>query len=150
MVAAGDAARADSDDRHRQLSAAWVGRARLRAPRRAGRGRPRGAATGCGRDRSSGSGSCGARRRHPIVGELRAPRGLGVVEEFRLLREIAPPDQRLKASVPGAYTLAGRLIPTERYPDRHAVTEALVPLVRDELERVVAEGCEIVTVDEPS
>jgi 5-methyltetrahydropteroyltriglutamate--homocysteine methyltransferase len=90
------------------------------------------------------------RPRHRIVGELGAPRGLGVVEEFQLLREIAPPRQRLKASVPGAYTLAGRLVPDERYPDRHAVTEALVPLVRDELERVVAEGCEIVTVDEPS
>jgi 5-methyltetrahydropteroyltriglutamate--homocysteine methyltransferase len=75
---------------------------------------------------------------------------LGVVEEFRLLRELAPPGQRLKASVPGAYTLAGRLVPNEWYPDRHAVTEALVPVVREELERVVAEGCEIVTVDEPS
>ena len=66
------------------------------------------------------------------------------------LREIAPQGQRLKASVPGAYTLAGRLVPNDRYPDRHAVTEALVPLVRAELERVVDEGCEIVTVDEPS
>jgi 5-methyltetrahydropteroyltriglutamate--homocysteine methyltransferase len=90
------------------------------------------------------------RPRHRIVDELQAPRGLGVVEEFRLLREVAPPGQRLKASVPGAYTLAGRLEPNERYPDRHAVTEALVPIVRAELERVVAEGCELVTVDEPS
>jgi 5-methyltetrahydropteroyltriglutamate--homocysteine methyltransferase len=90
------------------------------------------------------------RPRHRVVGELRAPRGLGVVDEFRLLREVAPAGQRLKASVPGAYTLAGRLVPNERYPDRQAVTEALVPIVRAELERVVAEGCEIVTVDEPS
>jgi 5-methyltetrahydropteroyltriglutamate--homocysteine methyltransferase len=90
------------------------------------------------------------RPRHHIVGELSAPRGLGVVEEFRLLHEVAPAGQRLKASVPGAYTLAGRLVPNEKYPDRHAVTEALVPIVRDELERVVDEGCEIVTVDEPS
>jgi 5-methyltetrahydropteroyltriglutamate--homocysteine methyltransferase len=52
--------------------------------------------------------------------------------------------------VPGAYTLAGRLVPNEQYADRHAVTEALVPIVRTELERVVEEGCEIVTVDEPS
>jgi 5-methyltetrahydropteroyltriglutamate--homocysteine methyltransferase len=90
------------------------------------------------------------RPRHAVVGELRAPHGLGVVEEFRLLREVAPIGTRLKASVPGAYTLAGRLIPSERYPDRHALTEALVPIVREELERVVAEGCEFVTVDEPS
>jgi 5-methyltetrahydropteroyltriglutamate--homocysteine methyltransferase len=90
------------------------------------------------------------RPRHRIVGELRAPRGLGVVDEFRLLREVAPPGPALKASVPGAYTLAGRLVPNERYPDRRALTEALVPIVRDELERVVAEGCDVVTVDEPS
>ena len=90
------------------------------------------------------------RPRHQIVGELRAPRGLGVVDELRLVRVVAPAGQRLKASVPGAYTLAGRLVPNEQYADRHAVTEALVPIVREELERLVDEGCEIVTVDEPS
>lgn len=90
------------------------------------------------------------RPRHRIVGELRAPGGLGVVDEFRLLREVAPDGPQLKASVPGAYTLAGRLVPSDAYPDRHAVTEALVPVVRAELEQLVAEGCELVTVDEPS
>jgi 5-methyltetrahydropteroyltriglutamate--homocysteine methyltransferase len=90
------------------------------------------------------------RPRYPVVGEVSAPRGLGVVDEFRLLRELAPPGTRLKASVPGAYTLAGRLLPSDRYPDRHALTEALVPIVRAELERVVGDGCEYVTVDEPS
>jgi 5-methyltetrahydropteroyltriglutamate--homocysteine methyltransferase len=90
------------------------------------------------------------RGRHRIVGELRAPRGLGVVEEYTLLRELAPPGPRLKASVPGSYTLAGRLVPSADYPDRHAVAEALVPIVRDELQRLVDAGCEVVTVDEPS
>lgn len=90
------------------------------------------------------------RPRYPVSGELHAPRGLGVVGEFRLLRELAPPGTRLKASVPGPYTLAGRLVPGGPYPDRHALTEALVPVVREELERVVAAGCETVTVDEPS
>ena len=87
---------------------------------------------------------------HRIVGELRAPRGLGVVEEFERLRELAPADARLKASVPGPYTLAGRIEPSGDYPDRYAVTEALVPIVRDELTRLVDVGCENVTVDEPS
>jgi 5-methyltetrahydropteroyltriglutamate--homocysteine methyltransferase len=90
------------------------------------------------------------RGRHRIVGELGASRGLGVVEEYELLRELAPPGPRLKASVPGPYTLAGRLVPNGDYPDRHAVTEALVPVVRDELARLVEAGCELVTVDEPS
>jgi 5-methyltetrahydropteroyltriglutamate--homocysteine methyltransferase len=90
------------------------------------------------------------RGRHRIVGELRAPRGLGAVAEFERLRELAPPGPRLKASVPGAYTLAGRIEPNADYPDRDAVTEALVPIVRDELVRLVAAGCEVVAVDEPS
>jgi 5-methyltetrahydropteroyltriglutamate--homocysteine methyltransferase len=90
------------------------------------------------------------RGRHRIVGELRAPRGLGVVDEFTRLRELAPPGARLKASVPGPYTLAGRIEPGGDYGDRYAVTEALVPVVRDELVRLVDAGCEIVTVDEPS
>jgi 5-methyltetrahydropteroyltriglutamate--homocysteine methyltransferase len=90
------------------------------------------------------------RGRHRIVGELSAPRGLGCVEELERLRRLAPPGQRLKASVPGPYTLAGRLEPNADYPDRYAVTEALVSLVRDELVRLVEAGAQVVTVDEPS
>lgn len=90
------------------------------------------------------------RSRHRIVGELSAPHGLGCVEELERLRRLAPPAQRLKASVPGPYTLAGRLEPNADYPDRYAVTEALLPVVRDELVRLVEAGAETVTVDEPS
>jgi 5-methyltetrahydropteroyltriglutamate--homocysteine methyltransferase len=90
------------------------------------------------------------RPRYRIVGELRAPRGLGAVAEFERLRELAPAGPALKASVPGPYTLAGRIEPSAEYPDRYAVTEALVPIVRDELVRLVDAGCAILTVDEPS
>ncbi|HEX7312008.1 MAG TPA: hypothetical protein VF232_12610 [Gaiellaceae bacterium] len=90
------------------------------------------------------------RPRYCIVGQLRAPRGLGAVEEFERLRELAAAGPMLKASVPGPYTLAGRIEPSADYPDRYAVTEALVPIVRDELVRLVAAGCAFVTVDEPS
>ena len=51
------------------------------------------------------------RGRHSIVGELAAPRGLGVVEEYERLVRLAPPGPQLKASVPGPYTLSGRLVP---------------------------------------
>ncbi|HLM35142.1 MAG TPA: cobalamin-independent methionine synthase II family protein [Gaiellaceae bacterium] len=91
------------------------------------------------------------RGRHRIAGELGAPRGLGVVEEYRRLVELAPPGgPLLKASIPGPYTLAGRIDPGGAYPDRWAVADALLPPVRDELVRVVDGGCRIVTVDEPS
>jgi 5-methyltetrahydropteroyltriglutamate--homocysteine methyltransferase len=90
------------------------------------------------------------RGRHAVVGELRAPRGLGVVEEWERLQRLAPPGPTLKASVPGPYTLSGRLIPNDRYPDRYALTEALLPLVRSELEALIKAGCREITVDEPS
>lgn len=91
------------------------------------------------------------RGKHPIVGELLAPRGLGAVEEFKRLQRLAgKTSATLKASVPGPYTLSGRLLPNERYPDRWAITEALLPLVRAELEALVAAGCTELTVDEPS
>ena len=90
------------------------------------------------------------RGKHTIVDEITAPRGLGVIEEYKRLKRLAPEGPTLKASVPGPYTLSGRLLPNDRYPDRYAVTEALVPIVRAELEALVATGCSEITVDEPS
>src|SRR3989442_12361923 len=122
------------------------------------------------------------RGRHKVVGELRAPRGLGVVRDFERLKRLAapilsannrqPPVLRspsseaellrraastaeggstiLKASVPGPYTLSGRLIPNQRYQDRYSFTEALLPIVRDELMALVRAGCREICVDEPS
>lgn len=96
------------------------------------------------------------RGRHRIVGELGASRGLGAVEEFERLERLAAVHVRgegrptLKMSLPGPYTMSGRLIPNEQYRDRWAITEALLPIVRDELETIVGAGCTEVTVDEPS
>jgi 5-methyltetrahydropteroyltriglutamate--homocysteine methyltransferase len=90
------------------------------------------------------------RGKHQIVGELQAPRGLGAVEEFKRLQRLAPSGVTLKASVPGPYTLSGRLVPHGQYKDRYAVTEALLPIVRRELESLVHAGCREITVDEPS
>ena len=95
------------------------------------------------------------RGKHKVIGELRAPRGLGAVEDFeRLKRVAAVSGQRsavsLKASVPGPYTLSGRLLPNEQYKNRWELTEALLPLVRAELEALVRAGCTEICVDEPS
>ena len=90
------------------------------------------------------------RGRHPITGELRAPRGLGAVDEFQRLVRLAPRGPTLKASIPGPYTLSGRLIANDHYQDRWAITEALLPFVRSELEALVKAGCREITVDEPS
>src|SRR5690349_5845420 len=90
------------------------------------------------------------RGRHPITGEIRAPRRLVAVEEFQRLQRLAPRGLTLKASVPGPYTVSGRLVPNDQYQDRWAITEALLPIVRAELEALVKAGCREITVDEPS
>jgi 5-methyltetrahydropteroyltriglutamate--homocysteine methyltransferase len=110
------------------------------------------------------------RGKHKVVGALTAPRGLGVIEEFKRLQRLAASVQpgptsganissgavstashpTLKASVPGPYTLSGRLLTNNLYPDRYSLAEALIPIVTKELTDLVAAGCREITVDEPS
>ena len=90
------------------------------------------------------------RGKHEVCGPLDAPGGLGTVEEFDRLKRMAPEGHALKMSVPGPFTMSGRLLPGEVYADRWALTEALLPLIRRELECLVDAGCEEICVDEPS
>lgn len=90
------------------------------------------------------------RGKHNITSELTAPAGLGAVKEYQRLKKLAPQGPVLKTSVPGPYTLSGRLLPNNHYKDRYDITEALLPIIRKELEELVAAGCTEITVDEPS
>lgn len=90
------------------------------------------------------------RGKNNIIGELVAPDGLGAVKEFLRLKKLAPAGPVLKASIPGPYTLSGRLLPNKKYKTRFDITEALLPIIRAELEALVAAGCTEITVDEPS
>ena len=90
------------------------------------------------------------RGKHKISWPFEAPNGLGTVDDFMRLQRLYDGNATLKASVPGPYTLSGRLLPNRRYPDRWAITEELIPIVRRELEELVAAGCTEITVDEPS
>jgi len=90
------------------------------------------------------------RGKYQITGTLDSTHGLGAVQEFKLLSKIAPPGPVLKASVPGPYTLSGRITPGGSYKTRWDVTEALIPIVRAELEGLVQAGCTEITLDEPS
>lgn len=90
------------------------------------------------------------RGKHSIVELLTAPKGLGVVEEYNRLKKLAPEGKILKASIPGPYTLSGRLLPGEIYKDRWEITEAILPLVAKELEDLVAAGAKEICIDEPS
>ena len=90
------------------------------------------------------------RGKHKISWPFEAPNGLGTVDDFRGLQRLYDGNATLMASVPGPYTLSGRLLPNRRYPDRWAITEELIPIGRRELEELVAACCTEITVDEPS
>lgn len=90
------------------------------------------------------------RGKHSIVGDLIAPDGLGSVKEFQRLKRLAPAGPTLKCSLPGPYTLSGRLLPNAQYKDRWEITAALIPIIQKELEALVAAGCNEITLDEPS
>jgi 5-methyltetrahydropteroyltriglutamate--homocysteine methyltransferase len=88
------------------------------------------------------------RDRYLCVALLAAPDGLGTVAEYRRLREVT--DAPAKMPVPGPFTLAGCIEGGTVYPDRRAVTEALVPIVNAELKGLVAAGVDFIQLDEPS
>ena len=90
------------------------------------------------------------RGKHSIIDTLIAPKGLGAVKEYQRLVRLAPSGFILKTSIPGPYTLSGRLLPNHQYTDRFAITEALLPIVRKEIEDLIAAGCKEITIDEPS
>jgi 5-methyltetrahydropteroyltriglutamate--homocysteine methyltransferase len=88
------------------------------------------------------------RSRYRCKEPLAAPNGLGVVAEYRRLREIT--DAPVKVPVPGPFTLAGCIQGGEVYSDRRAVTEALIPLVNREMRELEKAGVEFIQLDEPS
>jgi len=100
------------------------------------------------RNRYWGAPAHDQRDKYRCVAPLRAPQGLGLVTEYRRLREIS--DAPIKMPVPGAFTLAGCISGGDVYQDRKAVTEALVPIVNAELKAAAAEGIDFLQLDEPS
>jgi 5-methyltetrahydropteroyltriglutamate--homocysteine methyltransferase len=88
------------------------------------------------------------RSKYICIRPLRAPRGLGVVDEYRALRALT--DAPVKMPVPGPFTLAGCIAGGEVYADRMAVTRGLIPIVNAELKACVAAGVDFLQLDEPS
>ena len=101
-------------------------------------------------DRLLGAGGHDQQHRFEVFEPIGAPDGLGVVEEFRYASHRAA--RPLKVTLPGPYTLSGRLRtgPGEVYRDRDAAAEAFVPILRGELEGLVAAGARHIQIDDPS
>ena len=101
-------------------------------------------------DRRLGAGAHDGLHRFAVEAPIEAPDGLGVVAEFEAARRRT--ERPLKVTIPGPFTLSGRLTyaPGETYGTRVAAAEAFVPILRAEIEGLVRAGATIVQVDEPS
>jgi 5-methyltetrahydropteroyltriglutamate--homocysteine methyltransferase len=101
-------------------------------------------------DRLLGAGGHDQQHRFEVLEPIEAPDGLGVVAEFRYASSRTR--RPLKVTLPGPYTLSGRLRtgPGEVYGTRNAAAEAFVPILRVELEGLAAAGASHIQIDDPS
>jgi 5-methyltetrahydropteroyltriglutamate--homocysteine methyltransferase len=85
-----------------------------------------------------------------VLEPIAAPDGLGVVAEYRAA--VGRTTRPLKMTMPGPYTLSGRLVtgPGTVYRDRLSAAEAFVPLIRAELTALADAGATVIQLDEPS
>jgi 5-methyltetrahydropteroyltriglutamate--homocysteine methyltransferase len=101
-------------------------------------------------ERRLGVGAHDGLHRYAVLARIAAPDGLGVVDEYAAARgRTARP---LKVTLPGPYTLSGRLSygPGQVYATRVEAAEAFVPILQAELRGLVEAGADIIQVDEPS
>ncbi len=99
-------------------------------------------------DRKLGPAGHDQQHRFEVVEPFSAPNGLGVVQEFQYAR--SQTNRPLKVTIPGPFTLSGRLMPSRFYPDRQSAAWAFVPLVNAELKALEQAGAELIQIDEPS
>ena len=97
--------------------------------------------------RKLGLGGYDTAPRFRVIGPIRAPRGLGVVDELTMLKRLAP-GRHLKVALPGPLTFADPLeIGTH---SAGPLLDELVALVRREIDALVAGGADFIQLDEPA
>jgi len=101
-------------------------------------------------DRLLGAGGHDQQHRFEVLEPIEAPDGLGVIDEYRYASRRAT--RPLKVTLPGPYTLSGRLRtgPGEVYRERDAAAAAFVPILRSELVGLVEAGATHIQIDDPS
>jgi 5-methyltetrahydropteroyltriglutamate--homocysteine methyltransferase len=101
-------------------------------------------------DRLLGAGGHDQQHRFEVLEPIAASDGLGVVAEYRYA--VSRTTRPLKVTIPGPYTLSGRLRtgPGEVYRERDAAAAAFVPILRAEVEALVAAGATWIQIDDPS
>src|SRR5256885_1591444 len=82
-----------------------------------------------------------------VTEKISAPQGLGIVEEFKLARDLS--GRRIKATVPGPYTLLVPLKLGGGYTSKETLLADLVAIVNAECRALVAVGADFIQIDEP-
>lgn len=98
--------------------------------------------------RKQGVGGHDQREKYVPVGDLSAPNGLGLKEEYDYLKSRT--DRMIKMPIPGPFTLSGRIVPERQFSSRMDVAYALSELVNQELKSLVEAGVQWIQMDEPS
>lgn len=99
-------------------------------------------------DRRLGAAGHDQQHRFAIREPITAPAGLGVVDEYSYLRQRT--GRSIKVTLPGPFTLAGRLMTGDVYPTRIDAAQAFVPILNAELKALTAAGATFIQIDEPS
>jgi 5-methyltetrahydropteroyltriglutamate--homocysteine methyltransferase len=86
--------------------------------------------------------------RFEVLEPIAAPDGLGVVAEYLYARTRT--DKPLKVTLPGPFTLSGRLITNGVYKDRIEVAWVFADILNAELHKLVEAGADFIQIDEPS
>jgi 5-methyltetrahydropteroyltriglutamate--homocysteine methyltransferase len=99
-------------------------------------------------DRRKGPPGHDQQHRFEVLEPIKAPDGLGVVNEYKYAR--AHTTHGMKVTLPGPFTFSGRLVPGRIYKRREDAAWAFVSVVNQELKSLVAAGADFIQIDEPS
>src|SRR5579883_2168412 len=83
-----------------------------------------------------------------VLEPISAPQGLGVVAEYQYARNRTK--HPIKVTIPGPFTLSGRLVTGRVYKQRLDAAWAFVPILNAELKALVEAGADFIQIDEPS
>ena len=99
-------------------------------------------------DRRKGPAGHDQQHRYAVLEPISAPEGLGAAAEYAYARTRTK--NPLKVTLPGPFTLSGRLMPGQVYKRREDAAWAFVPIVNAELRALAAAGADFIQIDEPS
>jgi 5-methyltetrahydropteroyltriglutamate--homocysteine methyltransferase len=99
-------------------------------------------------ERKKGVGGHDLLHRFEVLEPIAAPNGLGVVAEYTYARTRT--SRPLKVTIPGPFTLSGRLVLNDVYRDRLEAAWAFVPILNAEMRALVEAGANFIQIDEPS